>query len=146
MRFCNDIHSSYEYVALNSDVIVGTISVASSGIDPQGDGSLNEGDSEDFKCSSSSSSNPPSTITWYITYGENGTDDLTNGADQTITHGEHNGYDVHSILAITVSRNMNGQHLTCNLMYNDKAEHSHSYYLDILCKYELVIKIFITIT
>ena len=122
-------------MTINSDVAFGIAIVASSDVDPQGDGSLNDGDSEDFKCSSSSSSNPPSTITWSVTNDDDGTDDVTMYAKQNISQGKHNGYDVRSIIAIKGSREMNGRQLTCNLMYNGNAEHTHDFHLDILCKY-----------
>ena len=91
---------------------------------------------EYFECSSSSSSNPPSTITWMI---DDVTDmtDVTDKADQTITDGDNNGHDVHSTLTITVNRDMNGQQLTCQLIYNNEVLHSNDYHLNITCRYHL---------
>ena len=104
------------------------VSVAPSDITHEEKGLIPEDTEEDFVCSSSSSSNPPSTITWMID-----DEDVTDEADQTITDGTNSGYDVDSRLIITVDKDMNGQQLTCQLKYNNEEQYTHTYQLNISC-------------
>ena len=104
--------------------------VAPSGIALEEKGLIPEETEEYFECSSSSSSNPPSTITWMID-----NEDVTDEADQTITQGDNNGHDVHSKLTFTVNRDMNGQQLTCQLIYNNDEQYGHTNPLNISCEY-----------
>ena len=91
---------------------------------------LPEGTTEVFECSSSSSSNPASTITWIMSTGV----DLTEQAAQDTTQGDNNGHNVISRLAITTTKDLNGQNLTCNLIYETRVEQSYMYSIEVSCK------------
>ena len=82
---------------------------------------------EVFACSSDSS-NPVSTITWEMVT------DVTHQATESEKDGEHKGHEVTSSLPLTVTKEMNGHQLKCELWYKNTKQRSHTYTLTVSCK------------
>ena len=111
-----------------------SVSVFSSGIDHRGKSVILEGSTEEFECSSSSSSNPASHIRWLLSAGYGILQDLTDEAVEVTTRGLNNGYDVSSRLTVKGDRHLNGQTLACDLIYSGVIKYSHAYTIDVFCK------------
>ena len=92
-----------------------------------------EGTTEVFACSSSSSSNPASTITWIMSTGD-GEHEVTGHAVEVTPEGHNNGRDVNSKLSLNLTRDTNAQNLTCHVKYEGNTIHSYTYQIQVLCK------------
>ena len=111
-----------------------SVSVFSSGINHKGNSVIPEGSTEEFECSSSISSNPASHIRWFLSAGYGVSQDLTDEAVEVTTRGLNNGYDVSSRLTVNGDRHLNGQTLSCDLVYSGDIQDSRTYTIDVLCK------------
>ena len=74
-------------------------------------------------------SNPNSHITWTLD-GE----DMTGKATEQHPPGEHNARSVESALVLTVTREMNGQKLRCDVVYNNSEVADDDMTLNVTCE------------
>ena len=93
---------------------------------------IKDGTEEVFICSSDTS-NPVSAITWEMVTG-GGSNDLTHKATANEEGGAHKGHEVTSSLPLTVTKEMNGHQLECELWYKNTKQISHTYTLTVSCK------------
>ena len=110
-----------------------SVSVFSSGINHKGNSVIPESSTEEFECSSSSSSNPVSHIRWTLSSDYSNVE-MTDEAMEVTTRGLNNGYDVSSRLTVKGDRHLNGQTLSCDLVYSGDIKDSRTYTIDVLCK------------
>ena len=123
----------YVYIFKEPQQLVLSVSVFSSGINHKGNSVILEGSTEEFECSSSSSSNPVSHIRWTLSSDYSHVD-MTDEAMEVTTRGLNNGYDVSSRLTVKGVRELNGQTLACDLVYSGDIKDSRTYTIDVLCK------------
>ncbi len=66
--------------------------------------------------------------------------DVTFNATETHSGGVWNGQEVKSVLYLTVTRQMNGQNLRCDVMYEGDGSVAHQdIILDVACKYCMIL-------